>query len=426
MTAHSVETEPKSEEGIPETPGDVARQTYRWDLLRGSMQGFVEACMVTFTLLVAIRVFDAPDMLKAILPGSYSLGLLLSPITIVLASRRGGTAGSICALCCFLSGLAMIGALSARELVLYLVCIVLAAVILAQTIPLLTKIYASNYGVRDRGSRFSSTVLLSAIVGASFSYCGGLILDFELGLYRYLFLVAALALFVNVFAYTKMPPVLIRRENTQSTVRDFKGAIRNRVFCMVIVAWMFQGFGQIMTVPIRIEYLANPRYGIDATNEQVSLIVGVIPFVTYLLSTKFWGYCFDRTNFITLRVTMNVIAIISIFTVFFTSSLWMIGLGMGLYGISMSGGRILWMLWVVDKAPPDQVSTYMGIHTFFTGVRGALAPFAGYLLVGQSNPQLTGWCAAAIITIGICLMLPLRSSFNRSFDHSHFARGPST
>ena len=416
MTAQSVEDESKAEEGIQKAAAEVVRQTYRWDLLRGSMQGFVEACMVTFSLLVAIRVFDAPDMLKAFLPGSYSLGLLLSPLTIVLASKRGRTAGSVCALCCFFSGLAMIGALSARELSLYMICIVLVAVFLAQTIPLLTKIYASNYGVRERGSRFSSTVFVSAVVGASFSYCGGLILDFELEFYRVLFLIAAAALFVNVIAFRRMPPVVIHEDKTQSTVGDFKGALRNRVFCMIIVAWMFQGFGQVMTVPIRIEYLANPHYGIDATNEQVSLIVGVIPFVTYLLSTKFWGYFFDRSNFITLRVTMNVLAIISIFTVFFTSSLWVIGLGMSLYGISMSGGRILWMLWVVEMAPPDQVSTYMGIHTFFTGVRGALAPFAGYLLVGQSNPQLMGWIATVIITIGICLMLPLRSSFTRSFD----------
>ena len=89
MTEQPVENEPVAEEGLPKDPGDVARQTFRWDLLRGSMQGFVEACMVTFTLLVAIRVFDAPDMLKAILPGSYSLGLLVSPLTIVLASKRG-------------------------------------------------------------------------------------------------------------------------------------------------------------------------------------------------------------------------------------------------------------------------------------------------------------------------------------------------
>ncbi len=415
MTGQPDENEGEAEEGLPGETSDVAGETYRWDLLRGSMQGFVEACMVTFGLLVAIRVFDAPDMLKAILPGSYSGGLLISPLTIIIASRWGWTAGRTCALYSLLGGLSMIGAVSVRALPAFLVFIVLVAVFLAQTVPLLTKIYASNYAERERGSRYSTSVLFSAVIAAGFSYGGGLLLDLDIEFYRFVFLVPAFALFVNILAFNRMPAVAIHPEQSKNPVSDFKKAIRNRVFCMILVGWMFQGFGQVMTMPIRVEYLANERYGINATNEQIALIIGVVPFLTYLLSTKFWGYCFDRWNFIVLRVIMNVIAMVSIFTVFFTSSLWMIALGMGLYGILVSGGRILWMLWVVQLAPPDQLSTYTGIHTFFTGVRGALAPFVAYLLVGQSDPKLVGWIAAAIITIGICIMLPYRGKFQRSF-----------
>jgi MFS family permease len=413
MTGQSDECEAAAASGPRETPSQVARKTFRWDLLRGSMQGFVEACMVTFVLLVAIRVFNAPDMLKAILPGSYSLGLMISPLTIVIAARWGGSAGTFCAIFSLLSGLGMIGALLARELPAYLISIVLVGVFAAMMAPLLTKIYASNYSEQERGSRFSTMVLLSAVVGAGFSYLGGLLLDLDIGYFRYLYLVAAIALFINIIAFSKIPTVSIRPDKHTGTAQVFKRAFQNRVFCMVLIAWMFQGFGQVMTVPIRIEYLANVRYGIDATNEQIGLIVGVVPFAAYLLTAKIWGYCYDHWNFIVLRVTINMIAIASIATVFFTSSLWIIAIGMGLYGISISGGRILWTLWVVEMAPPEEVPTYMGIHSFFTGIRGIVAPFVAYSLVGLSDPRMVGWIATVIIAIGICIMVPYRSRFRR-------------
>ena len=392
---------------------DVATRTFRLDLLRGSMQGFVETSLLTFSLLVAIRVFHAPDMLKAILPGAFPVGLLISPLTIIIGSKLGWSAGRICALFSFLGGLAMLGAISVRALPAFLICIGFVAVFLAQTIPLLTTIYASNYAENERGSRYATTMLFSALISAGFSYGGGRLLDLDIEHYRVLFAVPALALFLNVFAFKAMPDVAIRPEQSPSSVHDFKEAIRNRVFCLMLIGWMFQGFGQIMTIPIRIEYLANDRYGINATNEQIGLIVGVVPFLTYIGSTKIWGYCFDRWNFIVLRVTTNVISMISIFTIFFTSSLWVIAVGMGLFGVALSGGRLIWMLWVVQIAPLQNLSTYMSINTFFTGVRGAIAPFVAYWLVGKSDPMVVGWIAAAIIAIGICIMLPFRGQFQR-------------
>jgi len=411
MNDQSDDAEMTSDEPPPRADREVARRTYRWDLLRGGMQGIVEACIYTFGLLIAIRVFDAPDLLKALLPGSYSLGLLLSPVALMIGSRLGGTAGRMCAFCSLVSGLAMLGVIAARELSGYLFYIVLYAIFLAQTVSLLTKIYATNYSVDERGSKYSTAVFLSGVVSAAFAYIGGIILDIDIGLYRWLFLIAALALFVNVFAYCRMPAVRIFRVQHGKWGSDFKLALRDRVFVLILIAWMFQGFGQVMTLPIRIEYLANERYGINATNEQISVVMGVVPFVTYILATKVWGFVFDRWNFVTLRITSNLIAVVSIFTVFFTSSLWIIGFGMAMYGVSLAGGRILWQLWVVQIAPSDQVSSYMGVHVAFTGVRGTLAPFVAYLLVGLSDPRFVGWTAIALIIIGICLMLPHRKRF---------------
>ena len=42
--------------------------------------------------------------------------------------------------------------------------------------------------------------------------------------------------------------------------------------------------------------------------------------------------------------------------------------------ISGAGADVAWSLWVTKFAPPERVADYMSVHTFFTGVRGFLAP----------------------------------------------------
>ena len=65
------------------TPAEVkTRLTFRWDLLRGGMQGVLEPIWHTFVLLVAIRVFHASDNAKSILVSAGFLGLLLTPISM--------------------------------------------------------------------------------------------------------------------------------------------------------------------------------------------------------------------------------------------------------------------------------------------------------------------------------------------------------
>ena len=87
-----------------------ARITYFWDRVRGSAQGISEACWQTFALLIAIRVFQAPDMVKATLPAAFSIGFLITPITLYLLSRCQWHTGTICACiaCCAAVGLIIV------------------------------------------------------------------------------------------------------------------------------------------------------------------------------------------------------------------------------------------------------------------------------------------------------------------------------
>ena len=80
--------------------------------------------------------------------------------------------------------------------------------------------------------------------------------------------------------------------------------------------------------------------------------------------------------------------------------------GMICLGFAMGGGGVIWNLWVTKVAPPEEVTSYMSVHTFSTGIRGTLAPFLGFFIIAQFNPQIAG-IAASILVIGSMIMFQM-------------------
>ena len=57
-------------------------------------------------------------------------------------------------------------------------------------------------------------------------------------------------------------------------------------------------------------------------------------------------------------------------------------------------------------APPERVADYMSVHTFFTGVRGVLAPVAAFYAAGTLALGTIGWISAAMILGATLLLVP--------------------
>ena len=56
-----------------------------------------------------------------------------------------------------------------------------------------------------------------------------------------------------------------------------------------------------------------------------------------------------------------------------------------------------WSLWVTKFAPPGKVPDYMAVHTFFTGLRGLLAPVTAFTLLDFLPLQSLMWFSAALM-----------------------------
>ena len=166
------------------------------------------------------------------------------------------------------------------------------------------------------------------------------------------------------------------------------------------------GFGNLMLLPLRVEYLAQPKYGIEADPAKITLLTVAIPSVFRLLCTPVFGRLFDRISFFSSRIIVNLLFALYV-VAFFTGSsdigLW---IGAITIGIAIAGGDLMWMLWVTKFAPPGRVADYMGLHAFFTGTRAVSAPLVAFLVIDQVS---LGWVAAisaALMVVSALVLVP--------------------
>ncbi len=383
-------------------------QTYRWDRIRGLGQGLGETCWQVFALLVAIRVFEANESIKQFIPAGLGFGLLLSPIGLGLANRLPLRIASIVSRLWIGIAIALAGMALSPNILVFVICVGMAQVLASQGAPMMTHLYSENYPPNERGNRLSTTFIIGSVAGIAFGYVGGKLLDLDVQFYPVIFAIGSVAALLSAWACGKIPSETAHTLQSRHPLRSLRFAWEDKLFRKMLTGWMLIGLGNLMMIPIRVEYLANPIYGINASNAQTSLLLISIVLAFRVLSTKFWGRLFDRVNVISLRIILNMVFAGSICMFFFTSNLWIIGIGCALLGTAFGGGGILWTLYVTKVAPPEKVASYMSVHSLLTGVRMAAAPFIGYGVVHYTHPSFAAWIALVLIAISILIFLPLR------------------
>lgn len=136
------------------------------------------------------------------------------------------------------------------------------------------------------------------------------------------------------------------------------------------------------------------------------MLIAIIPALVRLVLSPAWGWLFDRMNFFVLRITINLAFGASIL-VFFTGDSWAgLILGSIVFGIAVSGGDLAWSLWITKFAPPHLVADYMSVHTFFTGVRGVLAPLLAFQLIAVVSMSTMGIICSIMIVIASLMLVP--------------------
>jgi MFS family permease len=382
---------------------EAASTTYYYDRLKAPFYGILEAGWTTFALVIAIRYFDASETHKAFIAGAGPIGFLLAPVTLFIAAQLKSRPSAACGAVFALSALLLSGASLAHSLLFFSLFAVTSQMAAVQHGPLMLQIYTKNYTAKERGSRMTVPFILTAAFSILFSYAGGLILDWKLGAYPIIFVVMVVAALASAYACARMPCSPLSREHVGNPWQNFSLIWKDRFFGFLLGSWMLLGLGNLIALPVRVDYLANPEFGINADNTTIAVLMMVIPAVARIISTKMWGYFFDRLHFVTTRNLLNALFLFSIGLFFFSSNLIVLGIAMAFQGLAMGGGKIFWSLWVTKIAPDEKVSSYMSIHMALTGLRGTLAPFLGYWILSQSSPGAVAVIGMALVTVSIVL-----------------------
>ena len=384
----------------------IASDTKKYGLRRNLFNGIVEASFYSSVLLVAIRHFGASDTAKSLLAGGSCLGFLLAPGFLLLIGKCKVPVSRICALLTVGTGTGILLSSSANSAWVYTGWVLAACILAGQVPSLMVHVYSRNYRSGERGRKISGNLMLSAIVGAGTALLIGRLLDDDLNYFRPIAVVIFLFCLCTAFYHLKIPSAPLKQD-TRGLGQDLRHALKDRLFFWMLTGWMLMGIGNLVTIPLRIEYLANPAYGIDASNTVVLTITLVIPLLTRVASIPVWGWAFDRFNLAFVRIAINMFFLVGLFLYFQTKDLLFLSLAAGLIGWATGGGTMAWTLWVTKVAPSGRESSYMSVHTFFTGLRGVPAPFVGYWIITTLGPSQVGWTSVLLIGLSCLIFLVL-------------------
>ncbi len=403
-----------------------ARLTYHFDRLRAVPQGFIETAGTTFLLLIATRAFDADATTKSLIAASGNLGLLLSLWIVPLVARVALPTTHAAAVVMVIGGAALFAAAAVPTLPMLLIATLLSMSSANAIIPLITAAYQANYHPRERGRYVSRAFVIRVATTVLVGEGLGRLLDADISLFRVTLMLFGAACWASaLFLYRIPSPVLAAAADPETNsahrlgfVFSAFGALRfirtDRLLRWMLLSWMLMGFANLMMFPLRVEYLANPRYGLSLSPREVALYVLVIPGIVRLLLSPVWGVLFDRMNFFALRIILNLGFALGIGAFFTGSSAWGLVLGAVIFGAANAGGEIAWNLWVTRFAPPESVAEYMSVHTFLTGVRGVFAPVIGFQIVQLLDISGVAWLSAALIVVASLILIPeMRDQYNR-------------
>lgn len=370
----------------------------------------MEAGWSTFALLIAIRHFGAPESYKAFIAAAWPIGFLLTPLTLYFVAKRQFRPSLASASMFALAALLMVGATLSQSLAVFTVFIITSQMATVQQGPLMIQIYSENYPASDRGKRMTTPFILTASSMILFSLLGGWLLDLSINYYHILFVIMVLSAAACGWATNRIPSTQLSTEHVGNPWQNFSLIWKDKLFGYLLGSWMLLGLGNLITMPIRVEYLANPEHGINADNATIAFLLVVVPAAGRILSTKVWGNLFDQLHFITTRNLLNLFFLLSIACFFFTKNILLLTFAMTLVGLATGGGKIIWSLWVTKIAPHEKVSSYMSIHMALTGFRGTMAPFIGYWILSNSAPKGVAFVGMLLIIIAIVLFECVRQN----------------
>ena len=384
----------------------VISRTVELERYRAIAAGVFESYGV-FILMILVRQFHGTSFDKSVIAAAGTSGLLLTPITLFVSRHLGCSAPRMLSLLFGLSSIAFFLAVWVTNTPLFVTLLAIGIILPSSASPLLTSIFHNNYPVHQRGQLYAQNQAIRIATSIIFGGVAGWALNGAIHYYYLLIALYGVALASSSYFLSQLPG------DNSSTPRApilscFRYLTHDALLRNTTISWMLLGFGNLMMLPLRTEYLANPIYGMRLSELEIAIYVSILPNLARLGGTYIWGRLFDSMNFFSLRIILNLSFLTGIVSFFATNTWEALALSALIFGFSTSGGDVAWTLWVTKFAPPERVADYMAVHTFFTGVRGLFAPMTAFALLGIFDLQTLSMISAALILMASILLFSIR------------------
>jgi len=381
------------------------KNTFFLDTFRSGVDGISQTLTSSVFLLVAIQHFQVNDFWKSLISASIHFGMILSLFTSVLF--RSSKPPRIAGLATIAGGVILILTGINRVPAVYGVLVLFYGLILYIRIPLFTAIYAENYNADRRGRLFSGGVLFSLLTGLLSSFVFGFILNRSIDSFSPVYIFTGILLLISGFMIGRIPFPSGVSLPSLTPLKNLSLLIKNPVFGLISLSWFILGFANLWNIPLRTVYLAESGRGLGLPPMTTLLIVGVIPSLIRFLFNNFWAKCFDRFNFIHIRIVTTLIVSMGTVLFYLTRNLPLIIFAQIIMNIGFSASPFMWNLWVTKVAPPGESRMYMSVHTFLCGIRGVLGPFTGFLFLTKFTMRSVGFVSFGLFMISLAVLIPL-------------------
>ena len=217
---------------------------------------------------------------------------MLGPVVVTLVARHRWNSSHAASVMSFFGAAVFLLMAAFPLLPIFVAGSIIGMTATSAAIPLLTQIYHENYPERRRGKLFSRTIVIRIGVAASFSYVAGQVFSGRIEKFQILLLIFAAAFGMMGLCLRQIPSNVLNATEGSNPFRALRFAYDDRLFRRTLICWMLMGFANLMMIPMRVEMLANPKYGISMSVGQIALLTGVLPNLARIVLSPIWGWLF--------------------------------------------------------------------------------------------------------------------------------------
>lgn len=386
---------------------DLVRRTQVADVVRSIPHGVILPLETSVLLTIAIKQFDAAGWVKGVIASAMGVGMLASPMLTAAARRTGWPVMRVASAATVVGVVAFAFGATGPQWA-FVVGAVIGIAAIDAVVPLMTATYQTNFPTAERGRRVGWGMAVRVLVSVAAGLAMGALLRDHLDRWWWLMAVGAAAAFGVTVAQLAIPssPIEPVPGLRNSPLPHFHLLAEDRRLAVTLGAWMLMGFGNLMLLPLRVQYLADPRYGIAADAAFITLLTVAIPSTVRLVCLPLFGRVFDRVTFFSARIVVNVLFAAYVAAFFTGTSTLGLVVAAVVLGVATAGGDLMWGLWVTKFAPPERTADYMGLHVFLTGVRAVTAPLLGFLVIERFSIGEIALIAAALMVVASAMLWP--------------------